>query len=70
MRLSRRELELVGLVPRDLARMAHSVKTCGDLPQGAVDASMIIVTARLGISRVALSIADTSRWRGRSTCRR
>lgn len=51
--LGRRELELVSLVPRDLARMAQLVKTYADLPLGAVDASVIAVAERLGISRVA-----------------
>lgn len=51
--LSRRELELVGLVPRDLARMADLVKTYGDMPLGGVDASVVAVAERLGIRTVA-----------------
>ncbi|WP_225978680.1 twitching motility protein PilT [Gandjariella thermophila] len=34
-------------------RMAQLVKTYADLPLGAVDASVITVAERLGISRVA-----------------
>ena len=51
--LGRRELELVGLIPRDLTRMADLVKTYGDLPLGAVDASVVAVAERLGIGTVA-----------------
>lgn len=51
--LSRRELELVGLVPRDLSRMADLVKTYRDLPLGGVDASVVAVAERLGIRTVA-----------------
>lgn len=50
--LGRRELELVGLMPRDLTRMAELVKTYGDLPLGGVDASVIAVAERLGISTI------------------
>lgn len=51
--LARRELELVGLVPRDLTRMADLVKTYGDLPVGGVDASVVAIAERLGITTVA-----------------
>jgi predicted nucleic acid-binding protein len=51
--LSRRELELVGVMPRDLARMADLVKTYGDMPLGGVDASVVAVAERLGIRTVA-----------------
>lgn len=51
--LGRRELELVGLIPRDLARMADLVKTYADLPLGGVDASVVAVAERLSIRTVA-----------------
>ncbi|GDY33122.1 hypothetical protein GTS_47550 [Gandjariella thermophila] len=38
---------------RVIWRMAQLVKTYADLPLGAVDASVITVAERLGISRVA-----------------
>jgi predicted nucleic acid-binding protein len=51
--LARRELELVGLVTSDLTRMCQLVKTYDDLPLGGVDASVLAVAERLGITRVA-----------------
>jgi uncharacterized protein len=51
--LGRRELELVGLVPGDLIRMASLVKRYRDLPLGGVDASVVAVAERLGITTVA-----------------
>lgn len=51
--LAKRELELVNLVAADLKRMAHLVTTYRSLPLGGVDASVIAVAERLGVTRVA-----------------
>lgn len=48
-----RHAECADLMPRDLARMADLVKAYGDLPLGGVDASVVAVAERLGISAVA-----------------
>lgn len=41
------------LLPEDLARMAELVSQYGDLPLGAVDASVVAVAERLRVSEVA-----------------
>jgi predicted nucleic acid-binding protein len=47
------ELQLVALQVADLRRMADLVRRYGDLPLGAVDASVVAVAERLGTVRVA-----------------
>ncbi|MFD4442692.1 type II toxin-antitoxin system VapC family toxin [Nocardia sp. NPDC058519] len=47
------EIELVGLTDVDLARMAELVRQYADFPLGAVDASVIAVAERLGVTEIA-----------------
>jgi predicted nucleic acid-binding protein len=47
------ELQLVALEIGDLRRMADLVRRYGDLPLGAVDASVVAVAERLGVVQVA-----------------
>ena len=46
-------IELIDPAQADLHRMAELVRTYADLPVGAVDASVVAVAERLGISDVA-----------------
>lgn len=45
------DLELVDLIPEDLARMAELVRRYDDLPLGTTDASAIALAERLGDGR-------------------
>lgn len=47
------ELELVEVQRMDLHRMAELVRRYANLPLGAVDASVIAIAERLGVSQVA-----------------
>ncbi|GAB3243135.1 type II toxin-antitoxin system VapC family toxin [Kineosporia babensis] len=47
------EFQLEQTLPSDLRRMADLVRTYADFPLGAVDASVIAVAERLGVTRVA-----------------
>jgi predicted nucleic acid-binding protein len=47
------ELDLVPTVSSDLARMAELVRKYAGLPLGAVDASVIAIAERLGVTQVA-----------------
>jgi predicted nucleic acid-binding protein len=44
---------LVDLIPADLLRMATLVETYADLPLGGVDASLVALAERLGITDIA-----------------
>ncbi|GIH67591.1 type II toxin-antitoxin system VapC family toxin [Microbispora siamensis] len=46
-------LTLVDLTERDLQRMSDLVETYASLPLGAVDASVIAIAERLGVTEVA-----------------
>jgi predicted nucleic acid-binding protein len=46
-------MELVGLTRADLIRMVDLVRTYADLPLGAVDASVVAIAERRGISEIA-----------------
>ena len=43
----------IELIPADLERMANLVATYADLPLGGVDASIVAITERLGITEIA-----------------
>jgi uncharacterized protein len=45
--------EMVDLQPGDWTRVAILVRTYADLPLGVVDASVIAVTERLGVTQIA-----------------
>lgn len=47
------DLRLEAVTASDLLRMSQLVATYGDLPLGAVDASVVATAERLGIARVA-----------------
>jgi uncharacterized protein len=47
------ELQLVEVLSVDLRRMADLVRRYADLPLGAVDASVVAVAERLGVTQVA-----------------
>jgi predicted nucleic acid-binding protein len=47
------ELVLEATTSADLARMADLVRTYADFPLGAVDASVVAVAERLGVTRIA-----------------
>lgn len=51
--IARGELELVAVTTADVQRMADLVRQYADLPLGAVDASVIAVAERMGITEVA-----------------
>ena len=53
MALAHGELDLVAVTTTDLQRMAQLVREYADLPLGAVDASVIAISERLGASEVA-----------------
>ncbi|MFI7450635.1 type II toxin-antitoxin system VapC family toxin [Nonomuraea sp. NPDC049714] len=53
MSVARGELSLVDLVPADVDRAAELVEMYEDLRLGLVDASVIALAERLGVSRVA-----------------
>jgi predicted nucleic acid-binding protein len=46
-------IEIVDLRPSDLHRMQNLVRRYADLPLGAVDASVVAVAERLGVTDVA-----------------
>lgn len=47
------ELDVVSLEPADYTRAAHLVEQYADLPIGGVDAAVIAVAERLGVSEIA-----------------
>src|SRR5215470_9604783 len=47
------ELELVDVTRADVRRMAEIVRQYADLPVGVVDASVVALAERLGVSQVA-----------------
>lgn len=51
--LAQGELDLVAVTTADVQRMADLVRQYADLPLGAVDASVIAIAERLGVTEVA-----------------